>query len=321
MNNEDHTLSQYEHLIIKDIAKNIVEPNLLTRVLNYTGAPISKTLDWAKSKDYLKKIPELVEKYVSQGIKLSISAANKTCSDEGILVEAKKIDHTIQSYEQIKELDLESKDKIADRFNLSNAFILSTEGVMMGMATSASYITGPFAPFLISSAIATDIGFSISGLSRSVCQIASSYGYSSKELVNLPHILSAMVPTSSSSDEAYFALKASTHRAIMDAGSTIAKLTVQELEELIAKGDAPFIIKIIEKICSRLSITLTEKELALLFPAVGAVINGSVNLAFQQVGHRTAKDYFRIRHLGERYGDEIIETLIQNEMTILKRAI
>lgn len=49
---------------------------------------------------------------------------------------------------------------------------------------------------------------------------------------------------------------------------------------------------------------MTEKEFGMLVPALGIFVNGGLNVMFQQVGHTTAKDYFRLIILGEKYGNE-----------------
>src|SRR5438477_206411 len=51
----------------------------------------------------------------------------------------------------------------------------------------------------------------------------------------------------------------------------------------------------------------------------GAVLNSSINLAFQQVGHQTAKDYFRRMLLEDRYGEDLVAYAIQQEVAVLKQ--
>jgi hypothetical protein len=58
----------------------------------------------------------------------------------------------------------------------------------------------------------------------------------------------------------------------------------------------------------------------LLVPIAGAVLNSSLNVAFQQVGHQTAKDYFRRLLLEDRYGEEIVAYALQQEMAVLKQS-
>jgi hypothetical protein len=77
-------------------------------------------------------------------------------------------------------------------------------------------------------------------------------------------------------------------------------------------------IRLIATVTERLGITVTQKELGILVPVAGAVLNGSLNVAFQQVSHQTAKDYFRRLLLEERYGDELIAVAISSEMAEIR---
>lgn len=63
---------------------------------------------------------------------------------------------------------------------------------------------------------------------------------------------------------------------------------------------------------------MTEKEFGMLVPALGIFVNGGLNVMFQQVGHTTAKDYFRLIILGEKYGNEKIDKLLGEEIRLLK---
>src|SRR4029078_9583843 len=62
-----------------------------------------------------------------------------------------------------------------------------------------------------------------------------------------------------------------------------------------------------------------EKELGLLVPIAGALLNSSINLSFQQLGHQTAQDYFRRLPLEERYGEELVAYAIAQEIEALHR--
>jgi hypothetical protein len=78
-------------------------------------------------------------------------------------------------------------------------------------------------------------------------------------------------------------------------------------------------IRLITYVADRLGVIVTQKELGILVPVAGAVLNSSINLAFQQVGHQTTKDYFRRLILEDRYGDELVAYAIQQEITGLEQ--
>jgi hypothetical protein len=78
-------------------------------------------------------------------------------------------------------------------------------------------------------------------------------------------------------------------------------------------------IRLITYVGDRLGVVVTQKELGILVPIAGAVVNSSINVAFQQVGHQTAKDYFRRLILEERYGEELVAYALAQEMDNLRK--
>ena len=86
------------------------------------------------------------------------------------------------------------------------------------------------------------------------------------------------------------------------------------IDRQLLEREAPQMIRLITTVADRLGVTVTQKELGILVPVAGAVLNGSINLAFQQVSHQNAKDYFRRLLLEDRYGDELIAVAISSEI-------
>jgi hypothetical protein len=90
------------------------------------------------------------------------------------------------------------------------------------------------------------------------------------------------------------------------------------LDRQLLEREAPQMIRLITYVADRLGVVITQKELGVLVPIAGAVLNSSINVAFQQVGHQTAKDYFRRVLLEDRYGEELVTYAVQQEIEILK---
>ncbi|HLH32876.1 MAG TPA: hypothetical protein VKY31_16865, partial [Terriglobia bacterium] len=151
------------------------------------------------------------------------------------------------------------------------------------------------------------------------CRIATAYGYSSKKAENLPHLMAAMAPQTDSSDEGYLAIKTAVVTSIREAGQFMSRTTGVLLDRQLLEREAPQMIRLITYVADRLGIVVTQKELGVLVPIAGAVLNSSINVAFQQVGHQTAKDYFRRLILEDRYGEELVGYAIQQEIDTLKR--
>jgi hypothetical protein len=127
-----------------------------------------------------------------------------------------------------------------------------------------------------------------------------------------------MAPQSDDSDEAYLALKTAVITSIRESGQFMARTAGVLLDRQLLDREAPQMIRLITYVADRLGIVITQKELGVLVPIAGAVLNSSINMAFQQVGHHTAKDYFRRLLLEDRYGEELVSFAIQQEIGALQ---
>lgn len=208
-------------------------------------------------------------------------------------------------------------DKIADSYDISNAVIVGLEGAILGLATSLCEGL-PGAQLMVPTLVMSDITASITLLCRHVCQISTSYGFSSRDPVNLPHVLAAMAPHHNSSDEGFLTAKAMAVNFIRKNSKYLLKNANFLLEKRILERVAPQLLKLINYLTERLGLVMTEKEFGMLVPALGIFVNGGLNVMFQQVGHTTAKDYFRLIILGEKYGNEKIDKLLGEEIRLLK---
>ncbi|MDR3542702.1 MAG: EcsC family protein [Desulfosporosinus sp.] len=303
------SLEEYDEFIIDEIARHIVEPNPVQLLLELAGKPIAKVMEIASNSKFpiIKEVNTVIMSGVGKALETTIKAATNLCSEKEVIKEYNSRNIDISRIEEIKYLGLEQIDKVADSYDLSNAIFLGLEGALLGVATTLAEGI-PFAQLLIPTLVMTDVSSSMVLLSRHVCQIATSYGYSSEKLINLPHILAAMVPINDTSDEGYFAAKVFAVDAIRAGGEYIAKQAAGTFTM-----DIPALVKLIGYITERLGLQITQKELGLLVPIAGAILNGGVNVAFQQTGHIIAKDYFRLLILENRYGSEEIQQLIYDK--------
>jgi len=302
-------LEEYDEFIIDEIVKHIMEPNPVQHLLELAGKPIAKVMEIAANSKMpiIKEVNTAVMSGVGKALETTIKAANTLCSEKEVIKEYNSRNIDVSKIEEIKYLGLEQIDKVADSYDLSNAIFLGLEGALLGVATTLAEGI-PFAQLLIPTLVMTDVTSSMVLLSRHACQIATSYGFSSEKSINLPHILAAMVPINDTSDEGYFAAKAFAVDAIRTAGKYISKDAAG-----IFNKEIPALVKLIGYITERLGFQITQKELGLLVPIAGAILNGGVNVAFQQTGHIIAKDYFRSLILEDRYGSEEIQQLIHDK--------
>jgi len=155
-------------------------------------------------------------------------------------------------------------------------------------------------------------------LSRQACLLASVYGFTPKTPENLPHVLAAMAPQTTTSDEGYLAIKAAVVASVRETSRFLAGTAGVMIDRQFLEREAPQMIRLLTSVAQRLGVTVTQKELGILVPVAGAVLNGSINLAFQQVSHQTSKDYFRRLLLEDRYGDELIAVALSEEIAALR---
>jgi hypothetical protein len=310
-------LTDYEEKICDEIAHHVVSPNPFQRALSLAEKPMAALINGAKQLPILKQVPSLVQSGVSKGMVLAMKGAQVTYKEEAILNEMKKRRPEVSSLSEFRNLPLEDLDAVADRYRVSNGIFVTAQGLGSGLLASVAELV-PGAQWAVPAVITSDVIASTVLLSRATSQVAGSYGFSPSTAENIPHAIAAMIPQTHLDEESYFSLKAAVYVEIREASKFISSVGGKKLENLVAKNAVPSLVRLINLVTTRLEVSITEKELALLLPAVGALLNGAVNLAFQQTGHLSAKDYFRMQILNERYGKEQIEDRVRDKIIKLR---
>jgi hypothetical protein len=312
--------TEYEQHVIRDLAMHRVQPNPVQRMLEGVGKPMAKLMDFGRRSQNrtLRGLSDHIHGWIEEGLIKTFRAANKLANTKDIAKRYKARGIQVgDDFESLRFMPLSQLDAVADSIRWGSSFLLSAEGALLGGATTmAEGIPG--AQLVIPSLILTDVTSSMTLLSRHTCRIATVYGYSSKKPDNLPHLMAAMAPQTGSSDEGYLALKTAVVTSIRESGQFMARTAGVVLDRQLLEREAPQMIRLITYVADRLGIVITQKELGILVPIAGAVLNSSINFAFQQVGHQTAKDYFRRLLLEDRYGEEIVAYAIQQEIAIMK---
>jgi hypothetical protein len=312
--------TEYEQQVIRELAIHRVQPNSVQRLLEGVGKPMAKLMNLGRNSQNrtVRGLSDHVHGWIEEGLIKTFRAANKLANTKDISKKyAARGIHIGDDFESLRFMPLSQLDAVADSFRWSSTFLLGAEGVLLGGATTmAEGIPG--AQLVIPSLILTDITTSMTLLSRHTCRIATAYGYSSNRPENLPHLMAAMAPQSEASDEGYIALKTAVVTSIREAGQFMSRTTGVLLDRQLLEREAPQMIRLITYVADRLGIVITQKELGVLVPIAGAVLNSSINVAFQQVGHQTAKDYFRRLLLEDRYGEELVSFALQQEIAALQ---
>lgn len=320
MSHVSPVFTEYEQDVIRQLAIHRVQPNGVQRVLESVGKPMAKLMNMGRNSNNrtLRGLADHVHGWIEEGLIKTFQAANKLANTKDIAKRyAARGIQVGDDFESLRFMPLSQLDAVADSFKWGSTLLLGIEGALLGSATTmAEGIPG--AQLVIPSLILTDVTSSMTLLSRHTCRIATAYGYSSKRPENLPHLVAAMAPQTETSDEGYLALKTAVVTSIRESGQFMARTTGMLLDRRLLEREAPQMIRLITYVADRLGIVITQKELGILVPIAGAVLNSSINVAFQQVGHQTAKDYFRRLLLEDRYGEELVGYAIQQEIAILQ---
>src|SRR5262245_41906007 len=319
MSHVSPVFTDYEQKIIREIAVHKVQPHAVQRVLETVGKPFSKLLHAGRDSNSraIRGLTERVHGWVEEGLIKTFKAANRLTNPDDVTKRYAKRGMKVEDIESIRYLPLSVLDSVADSFNFGSGVLLSFEGALLGGATTlAEGIPG--AQLVIPSLILTDVTTSLTLLSRHTCQIATAYGFSSKSPVNVPHLIAAMAPQAETSDEGYMTLKTAVVTSISEAGKFLSRSGSVIIDRQLLEHEAPQMIRLIAYVADRLGVVITEKELGIIVPVAGAVLNSSLNIAFQRLGHQTSKDYFRRLILEDRYGEEIVSYAIAQEMAVLR---
>jgi len=332
-------MSAYDKLVIYEIARRRVRPGPVRRILELVGSPVDTLARWAARSDsvMVRRVYRTVISSVEKSLRATIHASLHLYSDEDMIDRFHRRGVSVGSLSDVRGLSLIDMDAVAESTRFQNATLLGVEGAALGaIATLGTMI--PCAQVAIPAIITADVAASMTLLSRSTTIIASCYGFPARDAVNLPHVLAAMAPTQLDWDEGFFLLKTAAMEELRAAGEFIRRAVTQAsaraaqsvasysserlmqrvLEETMS-SETPKLLRLINAVAARLGIVLTEKEMGALIPVAGAVVNGGLNLAFHQVGHTLAKDYFREQILIERYGRGPVHECIRNTMARLAR--
>jgi len=314
-------MEPYERRVIAEVAAHTVRPGPLQVVLDAAGAPFEAALRRLQSgrSRLARRTSEAIDRAVRTAVERSLELGGRLSGDETVLRTHRRLGHRIEHHDDIASLSLEARDRAADRFLRSGSLLIGGEGVALGAAATVAEAL-PFAQLAVPTLIASDVIASTTLLGRHLVQLGSAYGYSvARDPANRAHVLAAMVPQQASWDEGFLPAKVMVMNAAREAGDFVVKLgrsagTVGFEEALrVMTKDAPQLVKLVNLVVEKLGLRASQKALGMLVPIAGGAINGALNLAFQQAGHVTGKDYFRILVLSDRYGPAAVRAALEHE--------
>jgi hypothetical protein len=322
MNLVKPVFTEYERQVLHEIALHRLHPNSIQRILDTLGKPVGKLFQFARESrnPALRGINDRIQGWVQEGVIKTVQAASRMTGTEEIQRRIAKRGIHVADIESMRYLPMSELDAIAESFKMGGRIALGLEGALLGSATTLAEGV-PGAQLIIPSLILADVTASLTLLSRQTCRLASTYGFTPKNPENLPHILAAMTPQTSTADEGYVAMKTAVIGSIRETSKFAARAAAVMIDRPLLEREAPQMIRLIAYVTDRLGVTVTQKELGILVPIAGAVLNSSINMAFQQVSHQTAKDYFRTLLLEDRYGEELVTVALSSEIESLRNQL
>lgn len=111
------------------------------------------------------------------------------------------------------------------------------------------------------------------------------------------------------SESAYFAARGGLAYEMKLALDSVANMSNKAIQEALAKGQMPMLIKLINTISARFGITVSEKAASQALPIIGAAGGATINLVFMNHYQDMAQGHFIVKRLQKKYGDDAIKQL------------
>ncbi|WP_294951713.1 EcsC family protein [Sulfurovum sp.] len=178
--------------------------------------------------------------------------------------------------------------------------------------------SGAVGGFFGLSALAIELPVSTTIMLRSIADVAQSQQHDLNDMETRLACLEvfSLGSTKSSDDDAgesaYFAARATLAFEMRAALQSVSHMSSQAIQDALAKGQMPILIKFINTIASRFGIVVSEKMAAQTIPLVGAAGGTALNLMFIDHFQDMAEGHFTVKRLEKKYGSGKIESLYKS---------
>lgn len=187
---------------------------------------------------------------------------------------------TVTDWEAVQQLSLPQMDRAA-RATPAWWGWAALEGGAVGLVQGLTELT--VLPWVAMAA--SDITATLWMGAREAALMAACYGFSPESEETAVHILASMIPVRDWEAVEYTGFKA----LLGNSGAT---------RQILAQ--------VTDAWTTKMSLTLTEKEVAVVLPLAGAALNASLNAAYLRGIRQSAQDYFRLQRLSERHTPEAV---------------
>ena len=154
--------------------------------------------------------------------------------------------------------------------------------------------------------LALELPLSTSLMFRSIASIADDFGEDLTQAASRLECLTVFGYGGPRADEAlessYLATRLGLTILVQQASQFLGKTSIEEVADLLVKGAAPTLVRLVAQIAARFNLTVAEKVLVQAVPVVGAAGGAFVNVAFMDHFNTVARYHFGIRKLDASTG-------------------
>ncbi|MGC8488317.1 MAG: hypothetical protein ACP5QO_08900 [Clostridia bacterium] len=267
----------YEASVLAEVARHRTEHDMPQRVLDRLSAP-ARFLDRLAGRiPALERLTERIRAGVEDAQdRITEVAARETdlsrtrnyCWRQGV---------SVHTWDQVGELPMAVQDQLSrdlPKWWVYGAVEGGTVGLVQGLTDIAVI---PWLAMAAADATAT----LWMGAREAVLQ-ATCYGFDPSDPEMKPHLMAAMVPPVDWDRTRYLGMKAVLSHP---------RVAQRVLTELWTR---------------RMTVMLTDKEAMVWLPLAGAVMNAGLNAAYLFGIRQSARDYFRMLRLAQRYGPDAV---------------
>ena len=182
------------------------------------------------------------------------------------------------------------------------------------LVTASGFIGGLFGM----SSLLVELPLSTTIMLRSIADIAQSQGHNLDKMetrlacLEVFSLGSSRTRDDDASESAYYMVRAGLSYEMKSALKAVEGMSTKAIQDAIARGEMPILIKLIDSIASKFGITVSEKVVAEALPIVGAIGGGGINYIFISHFQQMATGHFIIKRLEKKYGYEVVERNYQN---------
>lgn len=197
---------------------------------------------------------------------------------------------------------------------------LSTSNIKHKMYTAVSGAIGGFWGL---ATLAVELPLSTTIMLRSIADIAEGQGHDLNEIetrlacLEVFSLGSSKITSDDGEESAYFASRGALALEMKMAVDAVSNMSNKAIQNSLAQGQLPLMVKFINSIASRFGMTVSEKLVAQSVPIIGAVGGATLNLMFINHFQNMAEGHFIVKRLEQEYGkDRIFEAY--NSLSIEK---